>query len=260
MKSVRLYWILLIVLQASFLLLALSCAGERVDYSRGEAESVSLDSHSSTKIKRWVFVADLSARIALFDTVFWDPRDTESLRKMIKDTPVVKGRNILEIGTGSGLLSLYCLKFGALKVVATDVNRLAVANARYNAELLGVKDRFEARLVPLSDMQAYSVIGISEKFDLIISNPPWENQEPKTIAEHALYDRDFNLLQSLLIGLPNYLNSGGRALLAYGTVDAISSLKRIASEHGLGVQVLDGRDLTILPAVFLPGMLLEVSP
>jgi methylase of polypeptide subunit release factors len=213
----------------------------------------------SEPIRTWQRVTDLSARVAIFDTVFWDPRDTVSLRKLISTTPLVKDKVILEIGTGSGLISLYCLEFGARKVVATDVNRMAVANALYNAKHLGFEDRFEARLVPLDDPSAYRVIGASERFDLVISNPPWENAEPKRIFEYAYFDPNFVLLRSLLDGLRDHLNPDGKALLAYGAVDGIQHLMRYSADNVLSVRILDDRKLEDLPPVFVPGMLLEVS-
>lgn len=213
----------------------------------------------SAPIRTWQQVADLPARVALFDTVFWDARDTLSLRDLISTTPLVNDKAILEIGTGSGLISLYCLEFGARTVVATDVNQLAVANALYNAERMGFEDRFETRLVPLDDTSAYRVIGASERFDLIISNPPWENAEPKRIFEYAYFDPNFVLLRSLLDGLRDHLNPGGKALLAYGAVDGIQHLLRYSEDNGLRVRILDDRKLEDLPPVFVPGMLLEVS-
>jgi len=214
---------------------------------------------ASVPIRTWIRVADLPDRIALFDSVFWDERDTLSLRELIATTPLVEDKVVLEIGTGSGLIALYCLEYGARRVVATDVNPLAVANARFNARRLGFEDRFEVRLVPLDDPGAYRVIGAAERFDLILSNPPWENAEPRRIFEYAYFDPDFALLRSLLDGLRSHLNPGGRSLLAYGAVDGIQHLIHYSSENGLRVRVLDDRRLEDLPPVFVPGMLLEVS-
>jgi len=61
---------------------------------------------------------------------------------------------------------------GARKVVATDINPMAVKNARFNAEQLGLAERFEVRLVPPDDAGAYSVIQASERFDLVIYKRP----------------------------------------------------------------------------------------
>ena len=215
---------------------------------------------TSASIARWETVDEWPAGIAVFETVFWDPRDTVSLRRRIRDTSVVKGRTVLEIGTGSGLLALCCLEAGASHVTATDVNRFAIDNAAYNADLLGFSDRLDLRLVPLDDAEAYSVIGASEKFDLIISNPPWEDALPTSIDTYAYYDEGFQLLRSLLCGLKEHLRPGGKALLAYGSVDAIKNARRLADQYGVEVRLLDDRAPDRLPDVFLPGMLLEVTP
>ena len=212
------------------------------------------------EIDEWRWVEDFPRMVAQFKTVFWDPRDTESLRRLIREDSIVQGKTVLEIGTGTGLLSLCCLKAGAARAVATDVNPAALANARYNAGLLGVANRLETRLSPLDRRGAYSKVGESERFDLIISNPPWENQMPGPINEYALYDHDFALLHSLLSGLDKHLKPGGKAFLAYGCLDAIETLQRVAREYHLTMRTLDDRSLKGLPEAFLPGMLFEVAP
>ncbi|MHC4398772.1 MAG: 50S ribosomal protein L11 methyltransferase [Planctomycetota bacterium] len=225
-----------------------------------EAELEDWVASGAPRIREWGEVEDFPKEIAVFETVFWEPRDTASLRAWIRNESAVKGKTVLEIGTGSGLLSLCCLAAGAEKVVATDVNRSAILNAQFNARQLGLSDRLELRLVPLRTPRAFAVFEDSETFDLIISNPPWEDAQPFGIDEYAYYDLDFELAYSLLEGLRRHLNPGGRALLAYGCVSAVRTVQKIAPEYGLEVRVLDDRDLDDLPEVFLPGMLLEVMP
>jgi release factor glutamine methyltransferase len=217
-------------------------------------------SEAEPVIRSWEYVDGFPERIAVFQTVFWEPRDTDSLRELIETTDLVRGKAVLEIGTGSGLVSLSCLRAGAATVVATDVNPNAIENARYNANLLGVADRFDARLVPLDSTSAFAALQPGETFDVIVSNPPWENALPRSIDEYALYDHDFELLRSILSAARARLNPEGRLLLAYGCRDAILTAERIAGTHGLRVRRLDDRTLDDLPEVFIPGMLLEVFP
>jgi methylase of polypeptide subunit release factors len=211
-------------------------------------------------IRGWEYVDGFPEKIAVFQTVFWEPRDTNSLRELIETTDLVHGKIVLEIGTGSGLVSLCCLRHGARRVVATDVNPNAVENARYNANMLDVASRLDVRLVSTNTPSAFEVLDPDEKFDVIVSNPPWENAQPRTIAEYALYDRDFELLRSILSGARSRLNPGGRLLLAYGCRDAIETLERLATVDELRVERHDRRSLHDLPEVFIPGMLLEIVP
>jgi methylase of polypeptide subunit release factors len=103
-------------------------------------------------------VAELPFDIVVFDTVFWEPRDTKSLRTLIHETDLVRKRTVLEIGTGSGLVALCCLYAEATRVVATVVNPNALQNARYNAEMLELLDRLETRRVPLENSTAFAVL------------------------------------------------------------------------------------------------------
>jgi release factor glutamine methyltransferase len=209
-------------------------------------------------LARWKSIDDFELPLAVFDTVFWEPQDTISLRGLIRETRLVHGKTVLEIGTGSGLVALCCLQAGADRVVATDINPAAVACARFNARRLERPERFEVRQVSESDSGAFAVIRPGERFDLIISNPPWEDEAPKTIGEYALYDRRFALMKSLVAGLRQHLAPGGKALLAYGSVTAVRTLFNVCDAENLYVRLLDERDLDALPEVFLPGMLVEV--
>ena len=85
--------------------------------------------------------------IIQFESVFWEPDDTTSLRKMIVEDSLASGRSVLEIGTGTGLISILCAQHMATEVLATDINPAAVANARYNAAMVEADDIMKVRLV-----------------------------------------------------------------------------------------------------------------
>ena len=210
-------------------------------------------------IVRWETVLPLRHDVAIMDSVFWEPADTDSLRALIFKSPDIKDSRVLEIGTGSGLVSLCCLQAGAAHVVATDLNPNAVQNVRFNAANFASSEQLDARLVPRRNPNAWTVIRPEEKFDFILSNPPWENQNPKSVAEFALYDPDFLLLDSLVKGARDRLKSSGRMWLAYGCVTAIRRIETLANAEELHYTQLDERDLDDLPEVFLPGMLLELT-
>ena len=210
-------------------------------------------------VVRWVNVPELPQDIQILDSVFWEPADTVSLRQRIISEPRMSGARVLEIGTGSGLVSLCCLQAGAEHVIATDLNPAAVANALANARLLGFAQRLDVRQVPRRAPEAWTVIRPEETFDFIISNPPWEDRKPVSVQEFALYDPGFLLLKSLVTGARSRLRPGGRLWLAYGCVTAIRHIQETAGDVGLNCRILDERRLEDLPELFLPGMLLEIT-
>ncbi len=236
-------------------------------FIRGERHLFAIGKHKETPRSRLTAfddrtetIEDFDQRLAIFPTVFWEPLDTTSLRKLIRETPLVQSKNILEIGTGSGLVSLCCAYRGAASVVATDVNQNAVECARANADRLKLTGKIDVRLVDTKNAKAFVVIRPDEKFDLIISNPPWEEGKPKSIDQYALYDPEFELMKSLLADARKHLNTDGEMYLAYGCKTAILLLEKTAGEFGFDFEVLDDRKLTNLTEVFLPGMLLKLKP
>ncbi len=232
---------------------AVSLAGCRQKYRE--------DLDYSYEVRQTWQVEDLNfGEIVQFESVFWEPDDTLSLRKAIVEDSICTGRDVLEIGTGTGLIAILCLQNDASRVVATDINPAAVANARYNAAVLAPDQVLEVRQVRKESPGAFAVIAEQEKFDLIISNPPWEDGTIAKPLDHAFYDPGFALMDSILDGLPKHLKPGGRCLLAYGHVPAIKRLKEESQKRGYELEILDDRDLDSLDENFLPGMLIQLRP
>lgn len=86
-------------------------------------------------------------------------------------TARLKGAKVLEIGVGSGVLSIQAAKHGAKQVVALDINPRARTLAGFNATLNGVQNTLNIRHGNVDNIFAPVV---SETFDYIISNPPFE--------------------------------------------------------------------------------------
>ena len=85
------------------------------------------------------YVEELSREIVVFDNVAVGLG--LPLRNYLNVEQTVKGKAILDLGAGVGVLSLIALKNGAASSVATDINQYAITNAVYNAEQLGFKDK-----------------------------------------------------------------------------------------------------------------------
>ncbi|MEQ1922845.1 MAG: peptide chain release factor N(5)-glutamine methyltransferase [Pyrinomonadaceae bacterium] len=79
----------------------------------------------------------------------------------------LKELTFCEIGTGSGCISVSILpNVPTATAVATDISRDAVAVAKRNAAKHGVVDR-------LTFIEGDLFAGIDQKFDMIVSNPPY---------------------------------------------------------------------------------------
>ena len=180
------------------------------------------------------YVEELSQEIAIFDNVAFGLG--LPLRKYLNDDQNVKGKMILDLGAGSGVLSLIALKNGARKSVATEINPYAVANAVYNAERFGFKDKMEVRLVSMDKQGAYSVIDKNERFDLIVSNPPQGVGHPNNIYDYSHTDPDLAFLKSILEGLQEHLTPNGKGVFAL-YYRGLELAHQVAREHGLDVSI-----------------------
>src|SRR3954462_442084 len=95
--------------------------------------------------------------------VFSPPSDAYTLADVLRrEAP---GADVLDVGTGSGILAVSAGLAGARSVTAVDVSRRALLAARVNGALNGVRVR--TRRGDLLDAVA------GERFDVIVSNPPY---------------------------------------------------------------------------------------
>jgi ribosomal protein L11 methyltransferase len=64
------------------------------------------------------------------------------------------GSEVIDVGCGSGILSVAALKLGARRALGVDIDEEAVRVARENAVLNGVSDRFEIALGSLQEIRS----------------------------------------------------------------------------------------------------------
>ncbi len=179
--------------------------GEVANLSVPEGEPIEFES-------RW-----LTEKLLMMPGTF-PPHEAEGyvLPFMADHVQLFEGKRVLEIGTGSGIISLYAAQLGAASVISTDINPRAIESVKLNAERMGLGAVIDARLVPPSDLSAYSVIGDSEQFDTIISNPPYA-LDLDANRNTELVDKG-ELGPSIVRGLDRHLAPGGVAALFYNTL------------------------------------------
>ena len=99
-------------------------------------------------------------------------QDTETvIEEVLKTAP--SGEKMLDVCTGSGCIALSIALLGNYKeVVATDLSKEALFVAKKNAERL-LKENETNSFVRFYQGDLFESIPKEEKFDLIVSNPPY---------------------------------------------------------------------------------------
>lgn len=99
--------------------------------------------------------------------------------------------NILDVGTGSGCISIYLKKVLNCKVTAIDKSFKAIKIAKYNSKKTNVTITFKTKSIEKFESK--------EKFDILVSNPPYvsfnEKVDEKTKYEpqNAIFAKDNGL-------------------------------------------------------------------
>jgi release factor glutamine methyltransferase len=110
-------------------------------------------------------------------------QETEELVDWVLKSEIKSGLKVLDIGTGSGCIAISIKKERPdLDVTAVDISEKALVVARENAQLnqAGIKFYLEDILNP--------VLIISEKYDVIVSNPPYIRESGKVVMSLNILD------------------------------------------------------------------------
>jgi len=147
-----------------------------------------------------------------------DPRaDTEVVVELALKH--INGGRFIDLGTGSGAIAVtLCAENQNLSGIASDVSPSALLVAEANAKANGVADRIRFLHGSWFD-------GLSEKFDLIVSNPPYVRLDEKLMPDVSDYDPHLALFagadgmesyRAISAGTAFHLATGGLVVVEIG--------------------------------------------
>ncbi|MDU1708241.1 MAG: peptide chain release factor N(5)-glutamine methyltransferase [Anaerococcus vaginalis] len=143
-------------------------------------------------------------------------------------------KKILDIGTGSGAISLALSKnLKDSKIIGVDISKKAIDLANENKIKLNINN------VEFKESDIFS--NIDEKFDIIVSNPPYINKEDFEKLDKKLYYEPQNALyggedglyfyKKIIKNAKNFLNKNGKIYLEIG-YDQKDSISDLLEEYG----------------------------
>lgn len=154
----------------------------------------------------------------------WSPNYDWSSCWIAKNLPLLKGKDFLEIGCGTGLISLVAASQGANKVVAVDINSDAVRNTLINFK----KYHVENAEVYVSDLFSE----INGEFDIITWNAPFHGCRPGDMLERGCCDEEYIGLKSFFRKIDDHLKPGGKVVLGFSESGDVDLLEALISDFG----------------------------
>lgn len=145
---------------------------------------------------------------------------------------IEEGARVLEIGPGTGIISIALAKHKKCQVTAVDISDQAVALTKKNAAYNGVE---------IEVIQGNLYEPVDGEFDLIISNPPYIKEAYRDMLDKELsYEPDqalfsgqdgLDLIRLMIKEAPLYLKDKGLVLVEFG-YDQGKEVKSLFKEHG----------------------------
>lgn len=124
------------------------------------------------------------------------------------------GRSIIDVGCGSGILSVAALKLGASHALAVDIDTQAVRATRENAEANGVLDLLEAEEGSVGE----------------ILKGEFSQQQAHLVLANILAPVIIRLFD---LGLAELVEPGGELILSGILADQAESVRAAAESHGM---------------------------
>ncbi|QBJ95959.1 methyltransferase domain-containing protein [Rhodococcus sp. ABRD24] len=162
---------------------------------------------------------------------------------------------VLDLCTGTGVLSVQAASAGARDITAVDIGRRALTTAWINGRLNRVPIR-----VARGDLTAPVR---NSRFDLVLSNPPYVPAEDDALPTRGLarcWDAGQDgraLLDRICVEAPDVLAPGGVLLLLQSALSGVEKTQAMLEEQGLDVEIVARTDIPFGPVMSMRRELLR---
>jgi release factor glutamine methyltransferase len=156
----------------------------------------------------------------------WSPAYDWTGEFMVENMSDVKGKRVLEIGCGSGMISLFAALRGATSVYSIDINPLAIQNTRKNFILHRVQSRCKAQVSDVFQK-------VKGTYDVILFNAPFHGSRANSILERAVSDHGYRALKKFFKQVGEYVDKGTVIDIAFSESGDNALLQQLIYLSGL---------------------------
>lgn len=171
-----------------------------------------------------------SIKISVFKGVFHPGMfySTKILLNYLKEFDL-SGKKTLELGAGSGLISVFAAKKMA-QVTASDISKAAIENVLKNAEDNNVN-------VIVIHSNLFENIP-DNKFDFIIINPPYYKKKPLTEPEYAWYCGEHSeYFQNLFKEMSRFIHEHSKIIMVLSEDCDLKEINFLAEQNNFAMQL-----------------------
>lgn len=203
----------------------------KTDYTEGTKTVL-----NASQREQCPYATKVLGKTFMVNTNVFSPKYFHDTEFFAKHIAIKHGEKFLEIGPGTGVISVFAALRGAKRVVAIDINPDAVQNTKENSRRHRV-----SKIVKVFQGDVYSPLRPNDKFDTIFWNVPfaYSDQTTNSNLEKAIIDPKYRSLKMFVKDSKKYLNPGGKLLIGFSTtLGHISLLKRFVKEGGFKLRLL----------------------
>jgi release factor glutamine methyltransferase len=163
---------------------------------------------------------------------------------------VKEGEQVLDVGTGCGMLGILAAK-KAINVVAVDLNPYAIRCSKVNSTLNSVRGK-----MGFIQASLFTALNQSAKFDLILFNAPYLPSEEKEVESWigrswagGASGRD--VVDCFICEVSTHLKPHGKVLMMQSTLTGVEETLWGFNSQGFGVSVKAERKLPFFETLTL---------
>jgi len=144
-----------------------------------------------------------------------------------------KGDYVLDMGTGTGIQAIVAAQT-AEKVLAVDINPRALKIAKENAE------RNNAKNIEFCESDLFSKLKKSERFDLIVFNPPYLPGTERDILGKAWAggSRGREVIDRFIDSFSDHLSDAGRVELLVSSLNDLAIVRKKFRKKGFSTRII----------------------
>jgi release factor glutamine methyltransferase len=153
----------------------------------------------------------------------------------------LRGKRVIDVGTGSGILALAAARAGAEHVVAADINPNAALTAAENARANGLGDRVSGLCSNL-----LSALAPRPMFDVVLSSPPKHSGEPRNLADRGYHaGPNFRDVLALFDQARERLRPGGQFYVMISSDSDLDLFGKLIDRAGFRARLAHERSIVI---------------